>query len=626
MALLEGLFRLVVSLSLAGSAATLLVLGAKAVWKDRLGTGWNYYVWTLPLVLYLVPFAFSLPAGAGKEAASAGVSSGAASAGAPASAAASQAVQGAAEAAAPGFFQLAEAWLEQAMPVLAWAWALGTVFTLAVRLVDNCSLGASLKKCAAPCSPEGRAHQKFQEALAEAGIPQGRVELVVCPGVESPLLLGLWKAKVVIPREDYSDSQLEMMLRHELTHYRCRDLWYKAAALVVAAIHWFNPLTRLMLRDLDRSCELCCDRRTTRGMSPSGRRQYGRMLLDVAQGSGEGREKSPAASQGAFLAMDKKELKRRLSLLRTAAGATPLDRAVSAALCLVVAAVGVVCSSAANPGPVFRELFSREELPVVASAGSQEVPELWSGEASQPEAIPQPNPTDVPTQDQEPLQMQVVLSDEVQAAVAQAEAEAEAAEEAARQAAEQAAREAAEQAAQEAAQAEAAAGENDGGEPEDASQEEPAEDAGEESGEDEGKSEEESLLEGLSWDGSFLWPVNGGYITCGFYGYYGHNAVDIAADAGTEIYAAATGVVTAASDVSVWPYGKSVTIQHGDGVVTRYAHCSQVLVSVGDYVEQGDLIALVGRTGNASGNHCHFEIKIGGVAQDPVNYIGSTRP
>ena len=120
--------------------------------------------------------------------------------------------------------------------------------------------------------------------------------------------------------------------------------------------------------------------------------------------------------------------------------------------------------------------------------------------------------------------------------------------------------------------------------------------------------------------------MNGGYITCGFYGYYGHNAVDIAADAGTEIYAAASGVVTAASDVSVWPYGKSVTIQHGDGVVTRYAHCSQVLVSVGDYVEQGDLIARVGRTGNASGNHCHFEIKIGGVAQDPVNYIGSTRP
>ena len=51
-----------------------------------------------------------------------------------------------------------------------------------------------------------------------------------------------------------------------------------------------------------------------------------------------------------------------------------------------------------------------------------------------------------------------------------------------------------------------------------------------------------------------------------------------------------------------------------------------MLVSVGDYVEQGDLIARVGRTGNASGNHCHFEIKIDGVAQDPVNYIGSTRP
>ena len=102
----------------------------------------------------------------------------------------------------------------------------------------------------------------------------------------------------------------------------------------------------------------------------------------------------------------------------------------------------------------------------------------------------------------------------------------------------------------------------------------------------------------------------------------GRNAVDIAADAGTEIYAAASGVVTAASDVSVWPYGKSVTIQHGDGVVTRYAHCSSLAVSVGQYVEQGQIIGYVGSTGNSEGNHLHFEVYYNNVRVDPDPYLG----
>ena len=75
-----------------------------------------------------------------------------------------------------------------------------------------------------------------------------------------------------------------------------------------------------------------------------------------------------------------------------------------------------------------------------------------------------------------------------------------------------------------------------------------------------------------------------------------------------------------ASNYSIWPYGKRVDIYHGDGVVTRYAHCSSVLVTAGDEVRQGDLIGLVGRTGNASGNHCHFEVRMDGDDRNPEDY------
>ena len=68
-------------------------------------------------------------------------------------------------------------------------------------------------------------------------------------------------------------------------------------------------------------------------------------------------------------------------------------------------------------------------------------------------------------------------------------------------------------------------------------------------------------------------------------------------------------------------YGNLIVISHSDSVETYYAHCSSILVSVGDYVEQGQLIAKVGMTGNATGPHVHFEIRVDGKAINPYEYI-----
>ena len=134
------------------------------------------------------------------------------------------------------------------------------------------------------------------------------------------------------------------------------------------------------------------------------------------------------------------------------------------------------------------------------------------------------------------------------------------------------------------------------------------------------------LPSGGSSSDSFMWPVKGGYVSAGLYGYPGHTGMDIAAPEGTEIRAAKDGQVTYATNYVIWPYGKQVRMSHGDGVTTLYAHCSAVFVTAGQYVRQGDLIGLVGRTGNATGNHLHFEIKINGVIMNPANFIGTYWP
>ena len=69
-------------------------------------------------------------------------------------------------------------------------------------------------------------------------------------------------------------------------------------------------------------------------------------------------------------------------------------------------------------------------------------------------------------------------------------------------------------------------------------------------------------------------------------------------------------------------YGKLITIDHGNGVYTYYAHCSSLYKSAGEYVSQGEIIGTVGSTGNSTGPHLHIEVRVNGVAYNPIDYFG----
>lgn len=98
-----------------------------------------------------------------------------------------------------------------------------------------------------------------------------------------------------------------------------------------------------------------------------------------------------------------------------------------------------------------------------------------------------------------------------------------------------------------------------------------------------------------------------------------HTGMDIANAAGTNIYASAPGTVK----FTGWygGYGNLVIVTHGSGVDTYYAHCNTILVSAGQTVSQGQLIAKMGSTGNSSGPHLHLEVRVNGVAQNPQTYV-----
>lgn len=98
-----------------------------------------------------------------------------------------------------------------------------------------------------------------------------------------------------------------------------------------------------------------------------------------------------------------------------------------------------------------------------------------------------------------------------------------------------------------------------------------------------------------------------------------HTGLDIATKAGTSIAAAASGTVTYSGYQG--SLGYLIKISHGNGIETYYGHCSKLYAKEGQYVNQGDIIAAVGSTGNSTGPHLHLEVRVNGVAYNPQNYV-----
>ena len=99
-----------------------------------------------------------------------------------------------------------------------------------------------------------------------------------------------------------------------------------------------------------------------------------------------------------------------------------------------------------------------------------------------------------------------------------------------------------------------------------------------------------------------------------------HSGLDIGCDMGSSVWAAGSGTVVEAGEKG--SYGYCVLIDHGNGLKTRYAHLSKILVHVGDEVQKGERIAYSGMTGRATGPHLHFEVILNGETQQPLKYIG----
>ncbi len=161
---------------------------------------------------------------------------------------------------------------------LGYLWAAGTLAFLVFLLGNYGRFLRHLLKNSTKLSE----HALLDEVRRELGIRR-HIPLRVVPGLPSPMLVGILFPVVCLPDPSLPQDHLRMVLLHELTHYKRKDLLLKWLALLVNAIHWFNPLAWLLTRSLGQACEDACDRDVTRDMTLQERKLYMSTILTLAQ-------------------------------------------------------------------------------------------------------------------------------------------------------------------------------------------------------------------------------------------------------------------------------------------------------------------------------------------------------
>lgn len=108
-----------------------------------------------------------------------------------------------------------------------------------------------------------------------------QTKLKICPFITSPMMIGFIQPVILLPSGTISTYELNLILKHELVHYKRRDLWYKSLVLFTTAIHWFNPLVYIMAKVIAAQCEISCDAEVVKDKHIRERQQYGEAIICV---------------------------------------------------------------------------------------------------------------------------------------------------------------------------------------------------------------------------------------------------------------------------------------------------------------------------------------------------------
>ena len=357
---MSDLMKIVLVLSLSGTALAAFLALLRRVLKNRLPHGLFYYLWLLVLLRLLVPVALpvpglelTLPEPRSAEAVTPPVSVQAAPDGMvgqpiPFDPSYVQTVPADTVITGNGlelsFQQEKTLWYRSVWTFLCenflHIWLAGAAIHFLWFAVSYFRFCRSLKQDCLPL-------WEHEQALLEGLRGKWRVEACRSPLAQTPMLVGLIRPRIILPETAITTLQLECILRHELTHLRRRDLLYKWFTVAVTSFHWFNPLMPWLRREIARCCELSCDEGVIRTMTEGQKQAYGETLLALAAVHA-----LPRTVPATTLCEEKAQLKERLVGIMKHKKVTVAILLLSCLLALLVAG----CAAVLGPNAARREL------------------------------------------------------------------------------------------------------------------------------------------------------------------------------------------------------------------------------------------------------------------------------
>jgi beta-lactamase regulating signal transducer with metallopeptidase domain len=236
--------------------------------------------------------------------------------------------------------------VRQGLSVVPWyqwvgsLWAAGVAVFIAYHSIRHIRFLKMIKRwCEEVTDPQTMGILQCLQSNFEISKP---VKLWVCSCITSPMMIGFITPVILLPSTNYPMDELAFILKHELVHFKRKDLWYKSLVFIATAIHWFNPFVYLMAREIAAQCEISCDAEVVKDIDRDGRQKYSETIIGVI--------KNQSRMQTAFSTNfygGKKSMKNRiLSIMDTTKKKTGIF-----ILCLVLIAttgIGIAFASGAN--------------------------------------------------------------------------------------------------------------------------------------------------------------------------------------------------------------------------------------------------------------------------------------
>ena len=324
------LFKALLITSLAGSALAVVISLLRPITKKLFGYSWHYYIWLCVLFVMLMPVRFNvnpMPAPnittqtiqTQQEAVSEQPET-------------TENIVQTAPAQKPQLLQKATViWdriIYNRMNILACVWLIGAMALMLLNVLRYIRLNIKISKNSEVIScPETRAYT------------DRKINVRVWENIASPFMTGIFRPTLILPKTELSGEQLDNILRHEMTHFKRYDILYKWFAEFVKCVHWFNPISWYVSKQIAAECEISCDMSVTKNMTDSEEMSYVSTILSLLP---TGKSKQlPLTTQ---MASSKKFLKRRFIMIKNKKTTSRFMSVLSAVIAVIMLSTTVFAS------------------------------------------------------------------------------------------------------------------------------------------------------------------------------------------------------------------------------------------------------------------------------------------